>query len=221
MDRNEITRMASVLLNQFGHYVDPNPGYCTIELYDEYYELEAYGLRIKRMHKTGEIIIEYDNKKVFDINMNITGGWQEVLKEYYNKIPAILEKEAKEKAKLSRCDEISKTLKCFVKGMNTLRTPQETVMPTSDILIDTYSTKNDYHHDITVTSVYYNNEEVFNRVYQERYGNNDWPDAYITYPVYVEGEWEHKLEDAKADYAEEAAKVRHMNNLNELRNLKS
>ncbi len=208
MDRYKVIKMADELLRSLGHYSASS----SMES-DDYCELDIpeHSLRIVRKHKTGETTIYHNDVKMFDRNINITGIWQQVLDECLNE----LEKQNKEQIKkTATCNIISRNLSYFVDGMDKLHTPQIATPLTNNILVQVYSHKDENHRDVTITSIYYNNEEVFTRIYKERYGNNPTPDREIEYPLYIPGKWEAKLEDLKNSVLEETKKVRHINSKN-------
>lgn len=216
MDRYKVIKMADELLNQLGHYVDPEAKYGTMELDDDYCELNIpkHDLRLVRMHKTGEIIAYYNNKKMFDRNINITGIWQQILEESYDELDQIKERQREKANRIATCNIISKNLSYFIDGMDKLHVHQIAIPLTNNILVQVHSNKDEHHRDMTITSVYYNNEEVFTRIYKERYGNNPTLDKEIEYTLYVPGKWESKLETLRDSAIEETKKVRHINNIN-------
>ncbi len=212
MDRNKIIKITDKLLKELGHYGSHVLDKENKEL-DDFCELSVprHNLRIVRMHKKGETVIYYNDEKVFDRNINITGKWHQVLETCYDEIE-ILKAEKAEVERIATCNIISKNLSCFVDGMDKLHTSQIALPLTNNILVQIHSNKDECKRDETITSVFYNNEEVFARVYRECC--NGSINKEIEYPLYVSGDWEAKIEALKNSTIDETKKVRHINNKN-------
>ena len=109
MNSNEIRTYASGLLQTFGEEVDPNSPYTNTPTLPTYLSHSAYGLKISDYKG---IKIDFDNSTVYDTDNGIykPGIWEEILKEYYYKIPKILKDRENAKILKNKCDTISKRL---------------------------------------------------------------------------------------------------------------
>lgn len=96
---NEKTRMVTGLLKVLGEYYEESP-YIITKPEDEYIFYKKDNLELRKYIRTNNINIIYEDEVVFDVSRRtyISGEWEEVLSNYYWRMPVLLlEKEKKQK----------------------------------------------------------------------------------------------------------------------------
>ena len=204
--REEIRKMADALIKFDSSRYDPNSYTNTPDL-PEYLIHKGYGFEIKKVPNRsgsntytvlfqGDIV--YDEKNDYFKSTSdkfIHGAWEEVLREYYNKLPVLIQKREAKKVNDKKCEDLYWNLinKLGKKKFN-------------DHIEITETTEDIYSYNKTVTRVIYNQQVVYCR---EWYNPEPGYGLIRTeYTTYIPGEWELELIRLKQekDYQREQAK---------------
>ena len=193
---SNICTYVTEILKAFGEYCDQ---FDLDTKYEPYVRNIKYGLEIRKYYKTKNIIIKYNGVTVYNEQEKIYkhGVWEEVIEEYYTKIPSILKNSQKEKEIKKNNDNLYNRISgiMLLGNKEKYHEVEENYSYYHDysifwfenglkIVVDDYVS---IKHLVT-TKVFYNNEEVFCRVKEHLYDNNISIDN-VTYPVCLDGEW--------------------------------
>ena len=190
----KINEMASELLKNFGEYYDPNPYYIngTLEVYTR---LINYGIEIRYYHKSNIIEILYENQTVYKQGiLHYPGVWEQILEEYYNKIPTIIKHKEEQEIRRNKCDHIAKMMERYLGSGLCVTTGfiARDVQVTDSIRMVSKIGKDEYGWPMATFIILYNGQEVFceeSCEAAEEFAQNN-----IFYPKYIPGEWEEELE---------------------------
>ena len=226
MNKERINEYVHKLLKTFGSEFDPNPYGTGTPTLATYYRHSAYGLRMD--DERGNKII-FEERVVYDEYQGIyePGVWEEILEEYYNKIPTILENRRNSAIRTEECEKLyDRLVKVMPLG------EQQTKKVLVDGCFQQYHeyTKYDFGNNFKIihdyfkdfgritqtTNVFYNSELVFSRVDKDAY--EEFAPNYISFPTYIPGAWEKEIDKLEMKAADKA-KVMHLDNLRYLRSL--